>query len=336
MPRCWLLLALTVLPIFGGLSMPAAAAEPPRVKIGFLVKMPEEHWFQKEWEFAEKASRDLGFDLIKIGATDGQKVLDAIGILAAQGAKGFVICAPDVRLGPAIAARAKSYGMKFMAVDDQLLGSDLQPLDNVPYLGISATEIGAMVGEVCWAELKRRAWKPEETGAIALSFKELTTARERVQGAISALTKAGLPVSSILDSPQKTTDVEGGFNAANVAITKNPRFKHWLTFGINDESVLGSVQALEGRGFSAGQVIGVGINGMALAVAELRKTRVSGFFGSILLDAKRHGYDTVAMIYRWITAGQVPPADTRTRGTVITRDNFVSVLRANGLGDLVP
>lgn len=30
------------------------------LKLGFLVKQPEEPWFQTEWKFADKAGKDLG------------------------------------------------------------------------------------------------------------------------------------------------------------------------------------------------------------------------------------------------------------------------------------
>ncbi len=59
-----------------GLSSLLQAAEP--VKIGFLVKQAEEPWFQTEWAFAEKASKDKGFTLIKIAVPDGEKTLSAI------------------------------------------------------------------------------------------------------------------------------------------------------------------------------------------------------------------------------------------------------------------
>ena len=36
------------------------------LKLGFLVKQPEEPWFQTEWKFADKAGKDLGFEVIKI------------------------------------------------------------------------------------------------------------------------------------------------------------------------------------------------------------------------------------------------------------------------------
>ncbi len=43
------------------------------LKLGFLVKQPEEPWFQTEWKFADKAGKDLGFDVIKIAVPDGEK-----------------------------------------------------------------------------------------------------------------------------------------------------------------------------------------------------------------------------------------------------------------------
>ena len=41
------------------------------MKIGFLVKQPEEEWFRLEWRFADEAAKQYGFSLMKIGAVDG-------------------------------------------------------------------------------------------------------------------------------------------------------------------------------------------------------------------------------------------------------------------------
>lgn len=51
------------------------------------MKQPEEPWFQTEWKFADKAGKDLGFEVIKIAVPDGEKTLNAIDSLAASGAK---------------------------------------------------------------------------------------------------------------------------------------------------------------------------------------------------------------------------------------------------------
>jgi len=64
------------------------------VKLGFLVKQPEEPWFQTEWKFADKAGKDLGFDVIKIAVPDGGKNAERHRQPAASGAKGFVSVPP--------------------------------------------------------------------------------------------------------------------------------------------------------------------------------------------------------------------------------------------------
>jgi L-arabinose transport system substrate-binding protein len=63
-----------------------------------LVKQPEEPWFQTEWKFADKAGKDLGFEVIKIAVPDGEKTLNAIDSLAAR-RKGFryLYAGPEIR-----------------------------------------------------------------------------------------------------------------------------------------------------------------------------------------------------------------------------------------------
>jgi L-arabinose transport system substrate-binding protein len=309
-----------------------AAPEAGAIKIGFLVKQPESTWFQYEWKFAEQAGRDLGFSVMKIGATDGEKVLAAIDNLAANGAQGFVICTPDTRLGPAIMNKAKAAGLKVIAVDDQFITADGQPMKEVPYLGISASQIGADVGAVLADEMKKRGWAPEDTAVCAVTFDELTTTKERTDNSIRVLTERGFPPERIFRAPQRTTDIPGAFDAMNTLLTKQPGVKHWLICGINDNAVLGAVRALEGRGYAPESSIGIGIDGTD-CIDELEKSKPTSFFGSMLLQSRRHGYETAQMMYHWIKDGVPPPLDTRTAGVLITRENFQRVLKEQGLRD---
>ncbi|HCQ8155172.1 TPA: substrate-binding domain-containing protein [Escherichia coli] len=116
------------------------------LKLGFLVKQPEEPWFQTEWKFADKAGKDLGFEVIKIAVPDGEKTLNAIDSLAASGAKGFVICTPDPKLGSAIVAKARGYDMKVIAVDDQFVNAKGKPMDTVPLVMMAATKSNDIPG----------------------------------------------------------------------------------------------------------------------------------------------------------------------------------------------
>lgn len=320
-------LAATVAAL-AGTAIPAQAADP--VKIGFLVKQAEEPWFQDEWRYAEQAAKEKGFALVKIGVPNGEKMMAAIDNLAAQKAQGFIICAPDVKLGAAVERQAKRQNLKVMSVDDRLVDGAGKPIASIPHMGISGYEIGRQVGKGLAEEMKARGWKPEEVGALRIAYDQLPTAKERTQGAVDALKEAGFPVANIVDAPQSRTDTESAFNAANIALTKQARFKRWVAFGLNDEAVLGAVRAAEGRGLRADSMIGIGIGGSKTALNEFAKPAATGFYGTVQISPKRHGYETSLMMHQWITANQAPAAVTLTSGTLMTRKNQAELVKAGG------
>jgi L-arabinose transport system substrate-binding protein len=311
-------------------GVPAAQAADP-VKIGFLVKQPEEPWFQDEWKFAETAAKKDGFTLVKIGAPSGEKVMSAIDNLKAQQAQGFIICTPDVKLGPGIVAKAKADGLKMMTVDDRLVDGSGKPIASVPHMGISAYNIGQQVGKGLMDEIKKRGWDLKDVGAIDVTYEQLPTAHERTQGATDILGASGFPKANIIAAPQAKTDTENAFNAANIAITKNPQFKYWVAYGLNDEAVLGAVRAAEGRGFKADKMIGIGIGGSDSALNEFKKPNPTGFFGTVIISPKRHGEETATLMYDWITQGKAPPPLTLTTGMLATRENVGEVREKMGL-----
>ncbi|MCX4064312.1 substrate-binding domain-containing protein [Pseudomonas sp. S1Bt30] len=312
-----------------GLSSFALAADP--VKIGFLVKQAEEPWFQTEWAFAEKAGKEHGFTVIKIAVPDGEKTLSAIDSLAANGAKGFVICPPDVSLGPAIVAKAKVNDLKVMAVDDRFVDAKGKFMEDVPYLGMAAFEVGQKQGAAMADEAKKRGWDWKETYAVITTYNELDTGKKRTDGSIDSLKKAGIPADHILTAPLKTLDVPGSMDATNSALVKLPgAAKNLIIGGMNDNTVLGGVRATEAAGFKAANVIGIGINGTD-AIGELKKPN-SGFFGSMLPSPHIEGYNTALAMYEWVTTGKEPAKYTAMdEVTLITRANFQEELTKIGL-----
>jgi L-arabinose transport system substrate-binding protein len=329
----WMVLGIAVLGLAGcspdgNQGSGRAGADEP-IKIGFVVKSATEPWFQTEWKFADQAAEDLGFTVVKIAAEDGEKLLNAIDNLAAQGAGGLIVCSPDVKLGPAIVARAKSFGMKVMSVDDRLVDADGKPLD-IPHLGISAREIGNKVGESAAEEATRRGWNLQEVGVLALTIDQLETARDRIEGALEKLYAAGVQPRQVKRAPWKQHDISGAFDVANVALTQNSGVKRWIIIASNDDGVLGGVRATEGRNLPASEVIGIGINGTS-GVDDLEKVQPTGFYASILLSPRQHGYGTAEMMYRWLRDGVEPPKETYTKGILITRDNFRKEMMEEGL-----
>lgn len=308
-----------------------AAAHAADVKIGFVVKQPEEPWFQDEWKFADIAAKEKGFTLVKIGAEDGEKVQSAIDNLGAQGAQGFIICTPDVKLGPGIVAKAEANGLKLMTVDDRLVNADGSPIEAVPHMGISALKIGEAVGAAIADEIKKRGWDMASVGAIRVSYDQLPTAVDRVEGAISSLKAAGFPEANIFDAPQAKTDTEAALNAATVVLNKHADVKHWVAFGLNDEAVLGAVRASETVGITPDNFVGVGIGGADSAINEFKKPAATGFFGTVIISPKRHGYETALNMYEWVANGKEPPALTLTAGELALRDTYVEVRKNLGI-----
>ncbi|KAB0564246.1 arabinose ABC transporter substrate-binding protein [Pseudomonas palleroniana] len=301
------------------------------VKIGFLVKQAEEPWFQTEWAFAEKAGKEHGFTVIKIAVPDGEKTLSAIDSLAANGAKGFVICPPDVSLGPAIVSKAKVNGLKVMAVDDRFVDAKGNFMEDVPYLGMAAFEVGQKQGAAMAAEAKKRGWDWKETYAVINTYNELDTGKKRTDGSIKSLEEAGIPKDHILTAALKTLDVPGSMDATNSALVKLPSgAKNLIIGGMNDNTVLGGVRATESAGFAAANVIGIGINGTD-AIGELKKPD-SGFYGSMLPSPHIEGYNTALAMYEWVTTGKEPAKYTAMdEVTLITRANFQQELTKIGL-----
>jgi L-arabinose transport system substrate-binding protein len=323
--------ALRVLAAAVALSSLSAVASAEEVKIGFLVKQAEEPWFQTEWAFAEKAGKEHGFTVIKIAVPDGEKTLSAIDSLAANGAKGFVICPPDVSLGPAIVAKAKVNGLKVMAVDDRFVDAKGNFMEDVPYLGMAAFEVGQKQGAAMAAEAKKRGWDWKDTYAVINTYNELDTGKKRTDGSIKSLEEAGIPKDHILTAALKTLDVPGSMDATNSALVKLPSgAKNLIIGGMNDNTVLGGVRATESAGFKAANVIGIGINGTD-AIGELKKAD-SGFFGSMLPSPHIEGYNTALAMYEWVTTGKEPAKYTAMdEVTLITRANFQEELTNIGL-----
>lgn len=309
----------------------ATSAFAADVKIGFIVKQPEEPWFQDEWKFADEAAKEKGFTLVKIGAQDGEKVQSAIDNLGAQGAQGFIICTPDVKLGPGIVAKAAANDLKLMTVDDRLVNADGSPIEDVPHMGISATKIGEAVGEAIVAEIKKRGWDMKEVGAIRVSYDQLPTAVDRVEGALSVLKANGFPEANIFDAPQAKTDTEAALNAATVVLNKNAGIKKWVAVGLNDEAVLGAVRATETVGIPADSMIGIGIGGADSAINEFNKPSATGFFGTVIISPKRHGYETALNMYEWIANDKEPEKLILTAGQLALRDNYEAVRKELGI-----
>lgn len=158
-----------------------------------------------------------------------------------------------------------------------------------------------------------------------VSYDQLPTAVDRVEGAITALKAAGFPAENIYDAPQAKTDTEAALNAATTVLNKHSNIKHWIAFGLNDEAVLGAVRASESVGISADNMIGIGIGGAESAINEFKKPSATGFYGTVIISPKRHGYETALNMYEWIANNKEPEKLILTSGSLAVRGDYEKV-----------
>lgn len=173
----------------------------------------------------------------------------------------------------------------------------------------------------------------KNVGAVRVSYDQLPTAVDRVEGAISVLKSAGFPAENIYDAPQAKTDTEAALNAATTVLNKHADVKYWVASGLNDEAVLGAVRASESVGIPADNVIGIGIGGAESAINEFKKPAATGFFGTVIISPKRHGYETALNMYDWIANDKEPEKLTLTSGSLALRGDFEKVRKDLGISD---
>ena len=324
---------LTILFLCGSLfCVLSCSRKPETTRIGIIVYTDSAEWYQMELKFAQDAAKDFNFELEKRIAPDGEKVQTALEIFGTQGVKGVLICSPDVKLGPSIVATCKRLNMKLISLDDQLVDADGKFLADVPHFGVDARKIGKTGGQGLIDEMKRRGWTPQETGAMGITYDQVETCRQRTEGAAEVLQANGIGKDRIfMVARTSPPDQSAAFNAATDALTAHPDVKKWLVFSSNDDGVLGAVRALEGRGLKPENIIGIGVDGTAQAVGELKKKEITGFVGTVVLQPKLHGYAPCVAMYQWITEGAQPPKLTTTSGVLVDRSNYAAKMQELGL-----
>ncbi|MCY1310632.1 L-arabinose-binding periplasmic protein [compost metagenome] len=78
-------------------------------------------------------------------------------------------------------------------------------------------------------------------------------------------------------------------------------------------------------------MIGVGIGGADSAINEFKKPSATGFYGTVIISPKRHGYETALNMFEWIANGKEPEKLTLTAGQLALRDNYEAVRKDLGI-----
>lgn len=288
--------------------------------IYYVVKYGDEPWFINEVAGAKAEADRLGVKFTSQNVkTDANLAITGVDNAIAAGAKGLVIVVPEQKIGPAVIAKAKEAGIPLIAVDDGIKDKDG---NDAPFVGFSAVAIGKQVGGVIADMHDKLGWSKAgpETMIISAEAQTVSVCMDRTNNSIAVLKdRLGIPEQQVLHLAVPESQANAMTSAAQ-ALVAYPKVKKWLVVACNDDGVLGVVRALEQAGYSADDVIGVGINGDQ-ACAEFKKAQATGFRGSIYVDSRAHGRVAVKELYDFLTAGTPVPARTIIDGHLITRDD---------------
>ncbi|NJL94286.1 MAG: substrate-binding domain-containing protein [Anaerolineae bacterium] len=240
------------------------------------------------------------------------------------GAAGIAITVPDQTIGPAIAQLASDAGVVLIATDDSILD---QNGETVPFVGFNGTDMGTRVGEAAAQLLTESGWLEDDSlrvGVLSVEVQTLSVCNDRTDAEKAQISAAGVPDDQLFPVPY-TGETLSAQDAAGPIITANPDITNWVVFGCNDEGVLGALNALATAGFSADNIIGVGL-GAYEACRPWAADQDSGFKAALFISGLDVGATAAQVLYDAVVNGVEPPAETFAPTSIVTPENFADVM----------
>jgi L-arabinose transport system substrate-binding protein len=249
------------------------------------------------------------------------EVNDAI----AAGAKGIAITVPAQTIGPAIATATKNAGVALVITDDVVKDAAGNQL---PFVGFSGTDMGNKVGSEAGQLLTQAGWLKDSSktvGVLAAEVQTLSVCNDRTNAEIAQIESAGVPAANVYPVPYDGT-TPAAQNAAGPVTTAHPNVTNWIVFDCNDEGVLGVLNALSTAGVAPSNIIAVGL-GAYLACVPWHANQPSGFKAALYLSGADVGTAAADELWNHVMKGQPLPANTIVKTTIVTPQNYATVIR---------
>ncbi len=240
------------------------------------------------------------------------------------GAQGIAITVPDQTIGPAIAQAAAEAGVVLIATDDSISDAEGNP---VPFVGFDGKDMGRKVGEAAADLLTEAGWLEDadkKVGVLSTEVQTLSVCNDRTDNEKIAISAAGVPDDQIFPVPY-TGEALSAQDAAGPIITANPDITHWVVFACNDEGVLGTTNALATAGFEPDSIIAVGL-GAYEACKFWAADQESGFKAALFISGLDVGRTAAQVLHDAVVNGIEPPEQTFAPTTIVTKENYTSVM----------
>ncbi|RVT85421.1 arabinose ABC transporter substrate-binding protein [Rhodobacteraceae bacterium CCMM004] len=309
----------TLTALGAALLAPLPAAADDDIKIGYINKMGDHPWFVAEVAGAAEAAAAGGAQFASQDVQfNADLTITTLDTMIGDGVDGIAIVVPDRALGPIVAQRAAEAGIPLVAVDDDIVDNDGNP---VPYVGLNAFAIGERVGEELAQKYAAAGWDAGSVGIVSIEDRKADTCMQRNGGAEKALlANSDLTEDQIVRAAYDNTMVNA-IDVMTTTLTANPQYDNWIFYACNDDGVLGAARAMENSGYSADSGIGIGIDG-SRACDAFGNGRESAYKGTMWLNSANHGRDAVNLLLAAIKDGAALPIATYSDPEFVTFDNF--------------
>jgi L-arabinose transport system substrate-binding protein len=308
----------------------APAAEAPLL-VAINKSADQQYFIDLQNSFVETAN-GLGAEAKKFDAKlDPSLGVSLVNDAISAGAKGIAITVPDQTIGPAIAQAAREAGVVLIATDDNIVDENGNP---VPFVGFDGKDMGKKVGEAAAQLLTDSGWLDDaanKVGVLSVEVQTLSVCNDRTDNEKAAIIAAGVPEAQVFPVPY-TGETLSAQDAAGPIITANPDITHWIVFGCNDEGVLGTTNALATAGVSPDNIIAVGL-GAYEACKPWAAGQPSGFKAALFISGLDVGNTAATVLHDAIVNGTEPPANSYAPTTIVSPDNFQSVMDEISLGN---
>lgn len=242
---------------------------------------------------AEAARHHIEVQLVS-SEFDVARQKDQVSDFVVQGVDAIILCPSDSRaIGTAI-GEANEAGIPVFTADIAALVDDV---DVVAHIGIDNFNGGVMAGQTAVAAL-------DGAGKVAIiDHPEVESVIQRTSGFLQAIEDANATGSAIelVSRLPGMGSMDKAFKTAEDMLQAHPDLD--LIFGINDETALGALAAIEKAG-KTGQVQVIGFGGKTEAVRAVDEGRL---YADVITYPRQIGEKSVQAVVAYMNGETVPP-----------------------------
>ncbi|MCX4538830.1 substrate-binding domain-containing protein (plasmid) [Streptomyces sp. NBC_00841] len=298
-----------------------------KISLTYLQKQGDQEYFIGEAAGAKAKAKELGIDLkvVNLG-NDANKTVSEVQSAIAQKTNGVIIVVPDPAVGPQVVQAARNANVALLTSDDQICAIGPDPAscaakDLIPRAGFSGQQMGTEVGKRAAEGFKKAGYAAADTRVISAWKQDVTVCGDRVKSAQKAFDSAVPGVKTINVATDNTST--GAQDKVAATVTANPKVKHWVVWGCNDENVMGGVTALQNAGIKPADIDGVGL-GAYLACKEWQTDKPSGMKAALFINGKDVGALAVQQMYDKLKNGKDFPKESFAPTTMVDHTSWKS------------